>query len=74
MIEGLHWERGYRCWGLWTEDGKRVAAVGLGPPGHRRVVTWAIDGTDIKGDARSVKADKRAVEEMLETLEEIHGG
>lgn len=52
MLDGLHWERGYRCWGLWTAGGVRVAAVGLGPPGHARVVTWGIAGTDIAGDAR----------------------
>lgn len=62
----MHWERGYRCWGLWTDNGKRIAAVGLGPPGHARVVTWAIDGTGIAGEASSVREAKRAVKLALD--------
>lgn len=61
----MHWERGYRCWGLWDDHGKRVAAVGLGPPGHAYVATWTIDGTRINGEAPNVRKAKRAVESAL---------
>ena len=48
LWDTLHWEHGYRCYGLWTADGERIACVGLPPPPKLRlntpiVYSWSID-------------------------------
>lgn len=60
---GTRWERGYRCWGLW-ENGRRIAFIGI-PPFDASPARWSIDGTDIDGEAPSVRVAKRVVKEVL---------
>lgn len=61
-----HWERGYRCHGLWR-DKDRVASIGLGPM-HLwdGIYRWSLDEPGVaKGEAATLAEAKRAVEDAL---------
>ena len=65
----VHWERGYRCHGLWRGN-ERLARVSLGPPGFwksgRDPYLWETDTPPTKkGEAMTLNAAKKAAEESL---------
>lgn len=70
MIAGTRWERGYRAYGLWR-GACRLAYIGLGPPGlWDGVYRWSVfypyeQAVSASGEARSIGAAKRAVEQAL---------
>ena len=62
MVLSPRWQRGYRCHGLWTEHGQRLGYVGLSPPGHPVVYSWALDAVPEKhGECLTLRAAKRCV-------------
>lgn len=69
LMRVLHWERGYRCHGLWLNDGtEQVASIGLGPASvWDGVYVWAIanhgklDRNEARGETRSLAEAKLAV-------------
>ncbi len=65
-IEGMHWEHGYRCHGLWLGI-NRLGRVSIGP---RRlwdgIYRWELDGFPAtSGEAETLRKAKRQVEEAL---------
>ena len=64
----LHWEHGYRCHGLWTQDGRRCGIVGIGPRGvwePRDGYYWSLDGPTREGTEPTLQKAKRQVERLV---------
>lgn len=60
------WERGSRCHGYWLDKPvQRMGHVGLTPPGHPVMYSWALDATDDRGECTTLRAAKRRVEAMF---------
>lgn len=81
LMSRAHWEHGYRCHGLWTNDvegSRRMGRVSIGPKGHwdGASYSWLIDnplepdgGVPLKeGIEPSLKAAKTAVERAVIAL------
>lgn len=74
LMRRAHWEKGYRCHGLWTNDlagAQRLGRVSIGPAGlwDRKTYHWLLDNPKApggvplaEGEADSLKAAKAAVE------------
>ena len=66
----LHWERGYRVWGLWTDGNQRVARVSIGPRGIWKPAdgyAWRMDRGGIEGEGKTLLAARREVERRVES-------
>jgi len=69
-IVGWEWGGRRRCHGFWVKRSwdsprKRLAFIGLTPPGFPPVYSWSIDGTDKRGETPSLAMAKRRVERIL---------
>ncbi len=62
IIRHPQWEHDHRCHGLWTDRRQRLAYVGLTPPGHPLVYSWALDAVpEEHGECSTLRAAKRRV-------------
>lgn len=59
----MHWEHSRRRHGLWSDNGERIAYIGLSPPvtGEKTIYSWSIDGSSISGEENSLRKAKRQV-------------